>query len=54
MKPRRTILPCPMGQHCGHFELRRFGGSWGCEECIRLASRQFVGLAIAETAEARV
>jgi hypothetical protein len=47
---RRTRLTCPLGAHRGHFELQRFGDTWGCPECVRLAGRQFVGLAVAETA----
>lgn len=49
---KRTLLNCPMGQHRGHFVLRRFADTWGCDECIRLAGRRFVGLAIAQQAGA--
>jgi hypothetical protein len=48
VRRKRTLLFCPMGQHRGHFELRRHGDGWGCDECIRLAARRFVGLAIAQ------
>lgn len=47
---KRTLLNCPLGNHRGWFVLQRYADTWGCPECIRLAGRQFVGMAIAEQA----